>query len=184
MTKVPCVAGSNISTSREITRRILGEETFARGLAALSPADREAYLHSTAVSWVPIDAVDRAVIAMAEAAGLMPERLVVDITRTAQEQLLNTLFRLLLRITTDEALISKTQTFYGKVYDTGRLSSVFPEPGRALVTLHDFPSISDLQIIALGAGVETTLRCAGRKDARATGRRAQDGAVYTCTWKR
>lgn len=171
-------------TSRELLRASVGEDAFARGLGSVRPDERQAYLTAGPLSWVPVETVDRIMHAVAREAGRPAEALVVAITRSAQEKLLHTLYRILMRIVTDEALIAKTQTYYGKVYDTGQLSSVFPQPGRATVTLTGWPTIPDLQITALGAGIETTLRCAGRADASVSGRRAPGGAVYQCSWKK
>ena len=181
---VPLVAGSNLQVSRRVARQFVGDEAFERGLLALTPEERAAYMDSTVLSWVPVAMIDRAMEEIARAARIPAEELVVHVTRVSQEEMLHTIYRILMRITTDEALIGRTNTFYSKVYDTGSLSSEFPSPGRANVTLTGWPSIPSLQITALGAGIEPTLRCAGRKEARVHGKRTADGAVYTCTWKK
>lgn len=178
------IAGSNLVVSRRVVRKLVGDEAFERALAALTAEEREAFMDSTVLSWVPATAIDRAMAEFARAARTTPEELVVEATRIAQEEMLHTIYRILMRITTDEALIGRTNTFYSRVYDTGTLSSVFPTPGRANVTLTGWPTISSVQIAGLGAGIETTLRCAGRKEARVLGKRTADGAVYTCSWKR
>ena len=181
---VPLIAGSNLQTSRRVARKLVGDEAFERALAVLTAEERAAYMESTVLSWVPVAMIDRAMEEIARAARIPAEELVVHVTRVSQEEMLHTIYRILMRITTDEALIGRTNTFYSKVYDTGTLSSVFPAPGRANVTLLGWPSISSLQIAGLGAGIETTLRCAGRKEARVHGKRSADGAVYTCTWRK
>jgi len=178
------VAGSNLITSRRVVRELVGSEVFERALAALTKEERAAFMDSTVLSWVPVALIDRSMEEIARAAGITPEELVVNATRIAQAEMLHTIYRVLMRITTDEALIGRTNTFYAKVYDTGTLSSVFPAPGRATVTLAGWPSISSLQIAGLGAGIETTLRCAGRKEPRVSGKRSPDGVVYTCSWRR
>lgn len=181
---VPLVAGSNLQISRRVARKLVGDEAFERALAVMTPEVREAYMESTVLSWVPAAHIDQAMEDVARAAGMTAEELVVDVTRIAQEEMLHTVYRILMRITTDEALIGRTNTFYSKVYDTGTLSSVFPAPGRANVTLTGWPTISTVQIAGLGAGIETTLRCAGRKEARVHGKRTPEGAFYTCTWRK
>lgn len=183
-TKQPCVAGSNILTSRKVMQRLVGDEVFDRALTTFTKDEREAYLESTMLTWVPVVVADAAITKVANAALTTPEALIVEVTRIAQEEMLNTIFRMLMRITTDEALIGRTNSFYTRVYDTGALSSVFPEPGRANVSLTGWPSISTIQIAGLGAGIETTLRCAGRKDVRMQSKRAPDGASYTATWRK
>lgn len=178
------VAGSNLTVSRRVARDIVGPVVFEAVLAELSSEERASYMDSTAVSWVPVAHIDAVMERLAQRSGRVPEELVMELTRRVQEEMLHTLYRVLMRVTTDAALIERTQTFYAKVYDTGTLSSVFPAPGRCEVTLSGWPSISNLQIAGLGAGVETTLRCAGRKEARVHGRRADDGAFYQCAWRR
>lgn len=181
---VPLVAGSNLTVSRRVARELVGSDAFERALSDLSPEERSSYMDSTAMSWVPVAHIDRALERLAHHSGHAAEWLSAELARRSQEEMLNTLYRVLMRITTDEALIGRTQTFYSKVYDTGSLSSVFPAPGRCEVTLSGWRTISDLQLVGLGAGVETTLRCAGRKDARVQGRRTADGAFYLCTWRK
>ncbi len=181
---VPLIAGSNLVIARRVARQFVGDEAFDAAVASLTPEERAAYLDSSVLSWVPVALIDAAMEKIARAGRVTAEELVIHVTRVSQEEMLHTIYRILMRVTTDEALIGRTNTFYSKVYDTGRLTSEFPAPGRANVTLHEWPGITPLQLVGLGAGIEATLRCAGRKEARVHGKRTPDGAIYACTWRK
>lgn len=184
MHDVPSVAGTTVTTTRRILGEMLGQDVFDRALAKLSGEKREEYLGARALSWVPVDLLDEVFRHAADESGRMITELQEEAVRRTQEELLHTIYRILLRITTDEALISRTPTFYAKTYNVGKLTSSFPGKGEAIVTLSEWPSISDLQLHGLATGIQTTLRVAGRKEARAIGKRTKDGAEYHCVWKK
>ncbi len=180
----PRISGAVATLTRDNLRELAGLEAFERALGRVSSEDREAYLGATSVSWLPVALVERVLVVLAEESGVPWETLLGEATRRTQERLLHTLYRVLMRITTDEALISRTPTFYGRTYDTGKLASAFPAPGQAIVTLTEWPTISDMQLFGLGVGIETTLRCAGRQQPTVVGKRTREGAVYRCGWKK
>ena len=184
MHEVPSISGATVTTTRRILGEMLGKDVFERALAKLPGEKREEYVGATALSWVPVDLLDEVFRLAAEESGHALKELQDEAVKRTQEELLHTVYRILMRITTDEALISRTPTFYSKTYNIGKLTSTFPGKGEALVTLSEWPSISDLQLHGLAMGIQTTLRVAGRKDARAIGKRTKDGAEYHCVWKK
>lgn len=184
MGDVPSMSGTTILGTRRVFEELLGTDTVLRALARLSPASREQYTSITPLTWLPVTVVDEMLFALEAESGVSSEKLLEESTRRTQERLLHTVYRVLMRLTTDEALISRTPTFYAKSYSVGKLSSTFPAPGEAIVTLTEWPTIPDTQLKGLAYGIETTLRCAGRKDARSHAKRIPEGAVYHCTWKK
>jgi hypothetical protein len=184
MGDVPSMAGTTVLGTRRVFEEMVGGDRVLRALGRLEAEERDTYASVGTLSWVPITIVDAVLFAVAAESGISHEKLLEESTRKTQERLLHTVYRVLMRLTTDEALISRTPTFYGKTYNTGKLTSTFPAPGEAVVTLTEWPMMPETQIRGLGYGIETTLRCAGRKDARAVSKRAPEGAVYHCSWKK
>lgn len=180
----PRVSGAFVSVMREVLASHFGKAPYERALARVPPTVRDAYVAATAMTWIEVAFVEQVVNRLAEEVDRPWEDIVRESSRQSQEKLLNTVHRILMRLTTDEALISRTPMFYARTYDTGKLESVFPSPGQAMVTLTEWPSISPIQQLGLGVGIETTLRVAGRAGAKVHARKTADGALYHCTWTR
>jgi hypothetical protein len=178
----PCVAGVNVVQARKAMEKILSAELVARAMERLAPADREVYLNATPVSWVPLRIVTDFTEALSAESGWSVDRIVKESAKRATEDLMNGLWRVLLRFTSDDAIISRTPVIYGKTYNVGQLASHIVGT-RATVTLTDWPTIPDAQITGLGMGIETVLRCAGRKDVKLTWKRTPQGAVYDVNWR-
>jgi hypothetical protein len=106
-----------------------------------------------------------------------------DVARISIERTMRTLWRVLLRLTTDQALVSRTPVIYGKSYNRGRLEAHITESGRAEIRLLDWPAAPEWPLRATKIGIETVLRIAGRQDVRIIYTRTPDGAGYTATWK-
>jgi len=153
-------------------------------MAKLPEADRELYLSATNLTWVPITTLERVVEVCGEELHRDPLDLNDAVSRVATERAFGTVWRVFLRFTSDNALISRTPVLYKKTYDTGRIVPAVPEHGRATIDLLDFPNVPEFVVRPLGVGIETTLRCAGRVDARVTYELTPTGALYTAAWSR
>lgn len=179
----PSVNGANVILSRRALETLVGAEVVARALASLPQEIVEPYTSVTTVGWVPVRSVDAVTTAVAEAApGWTAERLSADSARIGVEALMKGLWRVILRFTSDEALVARTPLLYSKTYNVGQLESAIPRPGHAEVVHSGWRGITDLQIAGLAAGIETVLRCAGRRDATVAGKRTPTGAFFACTW--
>ncbi len=179
----PSVNGANVILNRRALETLVGVEVVARALASVPHELSDAYANVTAVGWVPVRAVEAVVGAVAAAEpAWTPERLCQETARFAVQNLMNGLWRVILRFTSDSALVARTPLLYSKTYNVGRLESIIPRPGIAEVTQSGWPEITDLQLVSLAAGIETVLRCAGRSDARVTFKRTPMGASFTGLW--
>lgn len=135
---------------------------MARALAGLPQETADAYTSVTPVGWVPVRDVDAVTIAVAEASTRWTaERLTQESARIGVEQLLKGLWRVMLRFTSDEALVARTPLIYSKTFNVGHLESRISRPGSAELVHSGWPPIPDLQLLGLAGGIETVLRCAG-----------------------
>lgn len=180
----PRLSGANVVEARKALVKLLGADVVTRAIAALPDGDREIYGLATAVGWVPLSITENVLVNCAERAHWPLDLLASETARVATETLVTGLWRVLLRFTSDSALVSRTPLLYSKTYDTGSLSSDLPGGGRATITLTGWPDIPELQILSLGSGIATVLRCAGREQVRLTPQRTSTGVVYTGSWTR
>lgn len=179
--RVARVGGTIVGEARSVLRELAGPE-FDAGLATLPPSLETAYREVTPLSWFPVDALEEVLGAIAGRMAVDPLDLNDRVSAIATERALGGLWRVLLRITTDRALLSRTPVIYQKTYDTGRIVPRIVAPGRAEVELLDFPDAPPFVLRPLGVGIQTTLRCAGRERARVTYERTPDGALYSGAW--
>jgi hypothetical protein len=180
----PCMSGTLVKGLFEVAREALGDEIVERGLSLTPEAARSMVVDALPGSWVPIETVELVFGAVARAAGRELPELHVELARMSVGRALKTFWRLLLRFTTDEALVSRTPVIFGKAYNRGRLIPSIPVPGRSEIVLADWPDVPDWPIRGTRAGIEAVLRAAGRKDVRVEGRRTATGATYVATWKK
>lgn len=161
---------------------LVGAEPVARALASLPAPAREAYESATSVGWVPVPAVDAFMAAVAKESGWELSKLAYESSRRSVERLLGGLWRVILRFTSDEALVARTPLIYSKTFDTGRLESRIPRSGHADVVQSGWPEIPDVHLIGLAAGIDAALRSAGRENVKVAWRRTATGASFTATW--
>jgi hypothetical protein len=178
---IPRISGS-------IVRNHLGELRerhpfeVENALLALDPQARNEVANALSIGWVDIGAYERFYREVARAVGRPLSDLHTEVSRLAVQKTLTTVHRLLLRFTTDQALLSRTPFIYSKTFDRGELRPAIPEPGRAEIEVVGWPGMHEFPLRGLRIGVETVLTVAGRKAVRVKGRTATDGAHLTATW--
>jgi hypothetical protein len=174
----PCMAGMLLTTGRETVRSIIGPEAYERALGAVPPRIADAYRRATALSWVPLTMVDPVIDALGVAAGRDPMDLQDQVARTTVEHSLRSIWRVFLRMTSNEALVSRVPLIFSKSFNWGRMITSFPRADQAIVQLVGWPNAQTHVIRSTRVGLEATLQAAGRKSARVSMERTSDGALY------
>jgi hypothetical protein len=151
-------------------------------LLELDPAARTEVAQALSIGWVDIGAYEEFYKRVARAVGRPLADLHMAVSRVSVQKTLTTVHRLLMRFTTDQALVSRTPLIYSKTFDRGALRPSISEPGRAEIEVVGWPGMPEFALRGLRVGVETVLVVAGRKDVRVTGRQAPDGARLMATW--
>lgn len=165
-----------------VMEELAGPDAMRAALQAL-PEDRRAQLeHVMPVSWLDSDLSNDYIAAVAREIGRRPEDFQVEVVRRGVERTLNTLWRIILKFTSDAALVKRTPLLYSKTYDVGELTSRIDQPGRADVELRGWPEVPRMDLVGLATGIETVLRCAGRKDVSVRWERRPFGAAFIATW--
>lgn len=179
----PSISGPLACGLRDVAAELVGAEVVGRALDRLSAEHRTRYQTATAVEWMPIDVMEEAFSAIAgeletDVASLHERVATVSIERTFR-----TVWRMLLRLTTDKALVSRTPSVFARSYNRGRLVAEIPRPGRGEITLLDWPNVPPWPQRATRIGIATVLRLAGRNDVRVDLAPTATGARYVATWR-
>jgi len=179
---VPSTAGTSVLDLLKSYEEIVGPDVLAAAREKL-PAEIRAELDAmTSLSWMPVTSVARVVDQIAAEAKADPEALLDRAVRLATKRTLTTVWRALLKLTTDAALIARTPIFYSKSRNVGRLHARLVARRRAELTLTEWPSISQRHRRTLAISIETIVTLAGRRDVEVSWEPTADGAVYRLTW--
>jgi hypothetical protein len=180
---VPSASGISALDLRAALEEIVGKEVMAQALGALPAETRSEFIDITALSWVPFATITRVVDAIATASRKNPEKLIDEAVRRSTERTFKTVWRVMLRFTTDAALIARTPVVYSLSRNVGRLTARIKSPGKSEITLADWPGVSARQVRTLGISISTVLTLAGRKEVALTSTPTADGALFHLTWK-
>jgi len=180
---VPRASGALIAKERAILEGLVGADVVTRALKTVPPDQREQYETITAMTKIPTDVVETVYYAVADEADRDVFKLHREIVRGAVEDAMRSIWRVLLRFTSDSALVRRTPLFFSKGLSRGKLESRLLEPGRAEVRLTGWADVSDMQINGIGAAVEAIMSCAGRSVVRVESDRTLDGAVLLVSWR-
>jgi hypothetical protein len=178
----PSLSGVNVVFVRQLLLEKLGPEGVERVKAAMPPEARQSYFEATAVDWVPVDYVNLMNAKAAEIAGMTVVDFSSTMGRLSVERTLHTLWRILLRFTSDEAIVTRTPVFFSRSFNVGKLATEILAPGMARVRLTEWPEVPQLTLVGVMVGIETVLRVAGRKNVRVNLHRTEHGADFLATW--
>jgi hypothetical protein len=183
LTAEPQVSGALACGLREVVAELAGASAIDRALGRL-PADvRTAYSGALPVGWVPIRVMEAVFKEIASEMSTSVSELHVRVARTSIERTFRRFLRMLLKVTTDQALVSRTPVIFARSYDCGRLEAKIPEPGRGVITLLDWPDAPEWPLRATRVGIEAVLGIAGRRDVRVTCSRTSSGAIFFASWR-
>jgi hypothetical protein len=178
----PTISGALITQHRAILIELVGAETLDRALAQLAAADREAIQGATSLSFIPIRAADAMYRAIGRESGRDYVHLHEQVSRTAVERALKTIWRLLLRFTSDEALVARTPVIFTKAFPQGVLNPRVVGPGQAEIRVESWPQMPEYAIRGTRVAVESVLRLAGRSNVKINAEATHDGCLYRVTW--
>ena len=183
MSVAPKTNGALFLDQLEVLREVVGKDTVETALRGLSQATRDEFAQVLPMTWMRTQLAEDIFNAIAREAGREPFALHAQVVRIGVERTLKTLWRLILRFTSDSALVARTPLIYSKTFDHGELTSRIAAPGRSELTLTGWPDISEMQIRGLATGIETVLRVAGRHDVKVSWDRTPTGAFLVGRWR-
>jgi len=180
----PRANGALIAEERRALEALVGADLVRRALDARVPPEvREAYETLTAISRIPTDYVEQVYYAVAEEAGLDPLEMHHDVVRAGVERALKTVWRVLLRFTSDAAIVRRAPLFFNRGLSKGTLEAQMLGPGEAEIRLTGWPGVPRMQVNGIEAGIQTVLECSGRQDVQVSHDRTLDGCRIVARWR-
>lgn len=175
---LPSMSGALMCTGREVTRELIGAEAYERALGSVPPELAAEYRRATSLTWVPLRVVEPVIMAMGGASGRDALDLQDEVARVTVERSLRSIWRVFLRLTSIEAILSRVPVIYGKSFNRGKMVTHPPRDGEMAVELTEWPTAPMHIVRTTRVGLETTLRAAGRSQAVVSMERTRGGAAY------
>jgi hypothetical protein len=176
------LSGSFVLRHREILREKLGANVFAAGLATMAPDLRAAIDSVPRAAWVPVDAVEALFAAAAKGADRDVRELHGEVVAIATDITIRSIWRVLLRLTSDAQLIAQTPVVYRKAWNRGTLIVQSASKGGAELALTSWPDMPEFAAHGVQVAVERALTLAGRKSVSITAAPTADGFRYSARW--
>jgi hypothetical protein len=132
---------------------------------------------------VPYDVVVRCHAAIAEAAGTTMEAMLEQAVPLAVQRAFRTVWRILLRFTSDQVLIARTPLLYSQSRSKGAMSARVVGPGEGIAEITAWPGMPPRDVRAIELSIATLLRLAGRREVSVQGAATSDGARYSIRWR-
>ena len=176
------MSGTLLIQHRQTLAEMLGESRLARVLARVPSDARTEYVELTPLGWARVSTAEAVFQAAADELGRDMAELHEEVARVTVERTLRTLWRLLLRFTSDDALIARTPRFYARTFERGTLVVRLVTPGRAEIHVDGWPDIPEFSLRGLRIGIETVLKLAGRRGVLVQSEHRHDGAWFVASW--
>jgi len=177
------MSGSIVLEHRKVIVERFGITVLNEAVAGLSEAQRQELDEARPATWIRISTMEEFYANLARGLGRRVAELHVEIGRLATERTLKTLWRVFLRFTSDEALITRCPVIFSKSYDCGRVEATVSRPGQGQVMLLDWPNATDFPVRGLCNGITTLLTLAGRNNvATRVTTRTSEQTVIAVTW--
>lgn len=169
--------------NERVFREAAGDSAVDKAWAALPPADREVLESAVPAAWIPVPILDAFYTSIAEFAGQDLRTFYPEVVRRGISQTLRSVWRVLLRLTSDRALVNRAPVIYSRGHSVGTMKATIDGPGRATLVVTGWPGMPDLRRLGVAAGVRATLEVAGRKDVSVEYEGTDDGALLHARWR-
>ncbi len=179
----PALSGAVYIKNVQVFREVVGFEPVSRALASLTPQQRDELESAVPAAWISVTAIDALYTGIAREAGRDLWELYPEVVQVGISQTLRSVWRALLRLTSDRALLRRTPLIYARGHSVGSIEPRILEPGRAEVVLSGWPDMPNLRRLGVASGIRATLEVAGRKDVQVEYDETPDGAVYRVRWR-
>lgn len=177
------MSGVMVGQHLQVLSERFGASVVADVRRSLGP-DVEDELESVLpVDWIRVASFEAFYAAMAERTGRNVGELHHQIGRICVERAFKGVWRLLLRFTTDEALIARTPLLHSKAFSQGTLAAKLIAPGRAEIELTGWPGAPEFVRRGLKIGIATVIEISGRTNARIADEKRRDGLMFRVTWE-
>jgi hypothetical protein len=180
-TSEPCIAGTIVIYHRGALERLCGRDVVAQALTRLTTAERQEIVDALPVSWVRHATLEALYVETAKSADRDIAVLHAQIVRQGIEHRVRHLWRILIRLSSPDALAMRAKMIYEKSYSVGRVSVERSGPTTTDLVVRDWPTMPEMAIRGIRVGAHTLLTLAGLKNPQVTAQRLDDGAAIHMT---
>ena len=155
---------------------------YSAALSRVNPQTREAFDTVLGAGFLPLSVLEDVMPEMAAEAGEPLLAFHKGTMSAVTERKLRTIWRLLLRLTSDAAIVKRAPIIWRRTFDGAEFEGAVTTPGRGTATVTGWPQMREMHLAGFAGGAEAVLRVAGRSDVRATQRRTSNGGVVEIQW--
>ena len=178
-----CVSGQAALSARDTLRRLAGEHAYEEGLAQMESELATEIRNMSSLGWVPTTTMSALYSAIAPILQRNEDELTDEVVHVSTLQNFKTVWKPFFRLISDEAILKRVPNLYKHARNRGTLEVVFRGPGRASITLREWPDARDRDLRTLAVAIRTSLDAMGRKDMVCTWKRRGDEAVFEASWR-
>jgi hypothetical protein len=178
-----CASGIAVLDAVRTLEAMVGPVAVTQAKALLTTTEQAELEAATPYAWVPLATLSHFFDAVARVVEREPEALVDEVVRRAVEHTFKTVWRMFLRVTSDDALVKRTPLIYARSRNVGQLDAKLLERGHAELRLTGWPVVSDRQLRLLAISIQSVLVIAGRRSVTYNYTRTPHGGHYELHWR-
>lgn len=179
----PCLAAVNARLFREGMQELFGTEALESAEATLDADVRDEFRNTATLPWLRLSTVTQVGDALARVAGRTPDAVWDALVKHGAQRWFRLVWRVLLNLASDEALLSRSAMIYSRARNTGSMSGGVVSPGRAELVVTGWPEMPERQVRNLALASELILEAAGRRDVHTRYERTPDGAKLAIAYR-
>ena len=161
----------------------VGPDPITRALASVPRVVRDEYEALREDTWCRSETVEQVFVAIARETGIEAGELVASSVHEAITGTVARIWRALLVMNSDDALLGRTPRFYARSYDRGSLTAARIARGHSELVLEGWHDVPELHAVGIGAGVRAVMMLAGRSDVRVSSTRDGEYVRFDVTWR-
>ncbi|HEX4354517.1 MAG TPA: hypothetical protein VHZ95_16425, partial [Polyangiales bacterium] len=162
---------------------LVGSEHYAQAIVQLPSELRTELDALTAVSWLPLTSLAVVLDEVAKVSAREVEEMVDETVRRSIDRTFKTVWRMLLRVTSVEAMVKRTPMIYARSRNIGQLEARLVEPCHAEVILSGWSDVSERQLRVLAVSIQRVVELSARHDVQMTYVRTPQGGRYQLRWR-
>jgi hypothetical protein len=180
----PKLSGAVFIDTIEGYKQLVGSEKVREVLEKLPTEIRNQLPVLTPKSRVEPDILMTISEALAKVSGRDTIGLHTEAIRLGMKRTLKNIWKPLLALTSDQALVKRAPLFYSRAYEGGSLIATKLENGRGELVLSGWHGGAPaIHVHGIVAGIEAVLTFAGRKNVTSTHELTADGALIHIAWE-
>ena len=161
----------------------VGHEPVWKAVGTLPDSMRGECLDDVSLAFVHAETSVSLVKAVANAQHRDARQLHAIVIRRSAERVFSTLWRVLFKFVTPEAMIARVPLAFAKTYQGIRVDATLEGPLAATIRVRDWPNIDDLSIDGISIGFEVGMELATKSKLTSSYERTPGGVLYHVQWK-